>query len=138
MTHQSLVGPLGSPHPGNTRRHSTLPPPTVHVHTLLWTKCEKSLVEWNKRVVYTLFFYKQCFFSAEAEVLLIFKSIFAKIYPTLPSKSMFKMLFGISTVSLHQRIKAVINDFLYLHLWHSKSQPSVAYKSVAYKKKRVV
>ena len=49
---------------------------------------------------------------------------------------MFKMLFGISTVILHQRIKAVINGFLYLHLWHSKSQPSVAYKSVTYKNKR--
>ena len=28
--------------------------------------------------------------------------------------------------------------FLYLHLWHIKSQPSVAYKSVAYKKKKRV
>ena len=51
---------------------------------------------------------------------------------------MFKMLFGISTVILHQRIKAVINGFLYLHLWHSKSQPSVAYKSVAYKKRACI
>ena len=62
---------------------------------------------------------------------------FLKIGPTLPYKYAFKMLFRMSAIILHKLLSLNRNIFQDLSLSMTKFQPSVAYKSVAYKIKSV-
>ena len=62
---------------------------------------------------------------------------FLKIGPTLPHKYVFKMLFGMSTIILHKLLSLNHDIFRDLSLSMTKFQPSVSFKSAAYKRKIV-
>ena len=70
-------------------------------------------------------------------MLLNYSSNFLRFGRTLPYKKVFKMLFGMSIIILHRSEVLIRNMFRDLSFTQAKFQPTVAYKTVAYKKKSV-
>ena len=87
--------------------------------------------------IHAFFFISNAFFWLRLKCCLTKSQIFRNLALPYLTKKGFKMLFGMSSIILHRSRPLSCNIFQDLSFTQGKFQPSVAYKSVAYKRKSV-